>query len=103
MRSCGQAAAHQGDHRPADDGFARVGAAFVVPDQAAAAQKPRKGPLHDPAAGKGLEASDVFTAAGDVEDEAEVLAGPGGEVAGVAAVSADPGQPPEAAGRRWQK
>ncbi|GGQ01362.1 hypothetical protein ACFFKE_00755 [Streptomyces mutabilis] len=36
----GQAAAHEHGHRPQDDGFAGVGATFVVADQAPAAQKP---------------------------------------------------------------
>ncbi len=69
---------HKCDHRPADDGFAGVGAALIVPDQASAAQKPGKGPLDDPASGQSLEASDVLAPA----DEAEVPAGPVGEVAG---------------------
>ena len=34
MMPGGQAAVHECDHRPADDGFAGVGASFVVPDQA---------------------------------------------------------------------
>ncbi len=103
MMPGGQAAVHEGDHRPADDGFAGVDASFVVPDQAPAAQEPGEGPFHDPAAGQWLEAADVVRAADDVEDDSQVLGGPVGEVAGVAAVGPDPCQVPEVLLCRGQK
>jgi hypothetical protein len=91
----GQAAAHEHGHRPQNDGFAGLGAPFVVTDQAPAAQEPGEGSFDDPAAGQDLKALDVVAAADDVEDDSEVLGGPVGEVAGVTAVGPDPRQPPE--------
>lgn len=45
-----------------------------------------------------METLDVLAATDEVEDEPEVLKGPVGEVAGVAAVGSDPRQTPEAVG-----
>jgi hypothetical protein len=53
LMSCGsaEAAGHEGDHGDGGHGCVRVGAAFVVADQAAVAGQPGQGALDDPTAG----------------------------------------------------
>lgn len=71
----GQPAAREHGHRPQNDGFAGLGAPFVVTDQAPTAQEPGEGSIDDPAAGQDLKTLDVVAAADDVEDDSEVRAG----------------------------
>lgn len=91
----GETAAHEPGHRPQDGTFTGVGASLADADQVPAAQEPGEGPLHDPAAGQGLETLGVVAATNDVKSHPRCWAAPVGEVAGVTAVGPDAGKAPE--------
>ena len=87
MAGLGQAACHEGDHGPQDQGFVAGREAFVVADGPAVLADPGERPLYDPPAGQDLEG--VRIAPGDDLQVHLHGRGPAAEPAGVDGIGPD--------------